>query len=141
VAGPAAPAGTGKRRAARLVADREWQPGDRIGRQAGSRAQAFLADGQIVSRVAGGRAVLARGSAPADLVRRSLDQQRGAVPERAAAPDAIRYANWGDPGIAGGPRPSEQRKPGGRPRRAAAGRCGALTRMDETAGAQDLEVR
>ena len=55
------------------------------------RAQVFLADGQIVSKVAGGRAVLARGSAPADLVRRSLDQQRGAVPERAAAPDAIRY--------------------------------------------------
>ncbi|MHB1596140.1 MAG: aminoglycoside adenylyltransferase domain-containing protein [Streptosporangiaceae bacterium] len=78
------------------------------------RALAFLADGQIVSKVAGGRAVLASGSAPADLVGRSLDQQRGAVPERAAAPDAIRYVT----GVIRALRAaaaSEQREPGGRP--------------------------
>ncbi|MDA8324568.1 MAG: DUF4111 domain-containing protein [Actinomycetota bacterium] len=77
------------------------------------RARVFLADGQIVSKMAGGRAALARGSAPADLVRRSLDQQRGAVPERAAAPDAFRYVT-GVIRVLRAAAASEQREPGGR---------------------------
>ena len=77
------------------------------------RALVFLADGRIVSKMTGGRTALAWGSAPADLVRRSLDQQRGAVPERAAAPDAIRYVT-GVIRVLRAAAASEQREPGGR---------------------------
>jgi hypothetical protein len=55
------------------------------------RALVFLADGQIVSKVAGGSIALARGLGPPALIDRALDQQHGMSPEQAAAPDARDY--------------------------------------------------
>ena len=55
------------------------------------RALAFLRDGLIVSKLAGGRAALATGAAPAALVRRALAQQRGLAGETRPGPDAVRF--------------------------------------------------
>jgi hypothetical protein len=55
------------------------------------RALIFLADGQIVSKVAGGGMALARGLGPPAVLSRALDQQRGNATERAAAPDAVEF--------------------------------------------------
>jgi streptomycin 3"-adenylyltransferase len=57
------------------------------------RALVYLADGQIVSKVAGAEAALARGLGPPDLLQRALDQHRALAPERApggAATDFVR---------------------------------------------------
>jgi hypothetical protein len=57
------------------------------------RALVFLEDDKIVSKVAGGLAALQRGSAPAALIMRALDQQQGRVPERPPGPDAAVFAS------------------------------------------------
>ena len=55
------------------------------------RALIFLADGQIVSKVAGGGIALARGLVPPAVLDRALDQQQGNAAERASAPDAVEF--------------------------------------------------
>ena len=55
------------------------------------RAQVFLADGRIVSKIEGGRIALARGFGPPAVLRRALDQQQGRAPERATGEDAVGY--------------------------------------------------
>ena len=55
------------------------------------RALVYLRDGAIVSKMAGGRAALARGTAPAALVRRALGQQGGLAPQTPPGPDAARF--------------------------------------------------
>jgi Domain of unknown function (DUF4111) len=56
------------------------------------RAQAYLADGAIVSKLAGGQTALHRGSGPADVITRALAQQRGEQPDQPPAPDAADFA-------------------------------------------------
>ena len=51
----------------------------------------YLTDQQIVSKNAGGEAVLRRGTGPAEVIQRALDQQRGSEPDRPPAPDAIGF--------------------------------------------------
>jgi hypothetical protein len=55
------------------------------------RALIFLADGRIVSKVAGGAIALDRGLGPPAMLRRALDQQQGSAPEQEAAPDAVEF--------------------------------------------------
>lgn len=55
------------------------------------RALIYLTDHQIVSKIAGGEAVLKRGTGPAEVIRRALAQQRGSEPERRPAPDAADF--------------------------------------------------
>ncbi len=55
------------------------------------RALVFLADGRIVSKVAGGRIALARGLGPAGVLRRALDQQQGGAPPLAVGQDAREF--------------------------------------------------
>lgn len=55
------------------------------------RAQIYLADGRIVSKVAGGRLALARGRGPAEVIGRALDQQQGHAPPREPGPDAADF--------------------------------------------------
>jgi len=55
------------------------------------RGLVFLDEDRIVSKVAGGHAILGRCSGPAGLIRRALDQQQARAPERPAAPDAVRF--------------------------------------------------
>ncbi len=55
------------------------------------RALVYLRGGAIVAKVTGGRAALARGTAPAAVVRRALRQQRGLDPETTPGPDAVRF--------------------------------------------------
>lgn len=55
------------------------------------RAQVYLADGRIVSKVAGGRIALARGRGPAEVIGRALDQQQGHAPQRGPGPDAADF--------------------------------------------------
>jgi hypothetical protein len=55
------------------------------------RALVFLADGRIVSKVAGGRIALDRRLGPRAVLRRALDQQRGSAPEQEAAPGAVEF--------------------------------------------------
>ncbi len=55
------------------------------------RAQAFLADDTIVSKVAGGQAALDRSFGPPGVVRDALDQQQGRAPERPPGPEAISF--------------------------------------------------
>jgi streptomycin 3"-adenylyltransferase len=55
------------------------------------RAFVYLADGRIVSKVAGGELALDRGFGPAGLLRRALDQQRAMAPERAPGRDAAQF--------------------------------------------------
>lgn len=55
------------------------------------RAQVFLADGRIVSKIEGGSIALARGFGPPAVLRRALDQQQGRAPDRATGEDAVGY--------------------------------------------------
>jgi hypothetical protein len=55
------------------------------------RALIYLTDHQIVSKIAGGEAVLRRDAGPTELIQRALDQQRGSRPERPPAPDAASF--------------------------------------------------
>jgi len=55
------------------------------------RALVFLDEDRIVSKIAGGLTALDRGAGPAGVIRRALDQQRGRVPERPAATDAVAF--------------------------------------------------
>jgi hypothetical protein len=55
------------------------------------RALVFLAEGAIVSKVAGGRIALDRRLGPPAVLRRALDQQQGSAPEQEAAPDAVEF--------------------------------------------------
>jgi streptomycin 3"-adenylyltransferase len=55
------------------------------------RAQMFLADGAIVSKVAGAESALQRGTGPADVINRALAQQLGAQPDQPPAPDAVDF--------------------------------------------------
>jgi hypothetical protein len=55
------------------------------------RAIVFLADGQIVSKVAGGQIALRRGLGPAALIERALAQQEGLAAEVRPAPDAVEF--------------------------------------------------
>ena len=55
------------------------------------RALVYMHDDAIVSKVAGGLAVLDCGLGPAGLVQRALDQQQARVPERPPAPDAVSF--------------------------------------------------
>jgi hypothetical protein len=55
------------------------------------RALVYLADGQLVSKVAGGDAALRRGLGPAGLIRRALAQQQGQAPGRKPGQDAAEF--------------------------------------------------
>ncbi len=55
------------------------------------RALIYLADGQIVAKIAGGEAMLRRGTGPAEVIGRALAQQRGSEPDRSPGPDAIGF--------------------------------------------------
>jgi hypothetical protein len=55
------------------------------------RALIYLTGQQIVSKIAGGEAVLRRGAGPAEVIQRALDQQRGSRPDQPPAPDAARF--------------------------------------------------
>jgi streptomycin 3"-adenylyltransferase len=55
------------------------------------RAQVYLADGRIVSKIAGGRIALACGAGPAAVIGRALDQQQGRAPQRGPGPDAADF--------------------------------------------------
>jgi Domain of unknown function (DUF4111) len=55
------------------------------------RAQAFLADGRIVSKVAGGSLALSRGLGPAAVIGRALAQQQGHVPPQGPGRDAADF--------------------------------------------------
>jgi hypothetical protein len=55
------------------------------------RALAFAADGNIVSKIAGGHLALSRGLGPPAIIRRALDQQLGQRPEQAADADATAF--------------------------------------------------
>ena len=56
------------------------------------RAQVYLTDDLIVSKIAGGETVLARGTGPAAVIGRALDQQRGRLASQPPGADAARFA-------------------------------------------------
>ncbi len=55
------------------------------------RARVFLADGQIVSKIAGGSIALDRGLGPPAALRRALQQQQGMAPTQVTGQDAVGY--------------------------------------------------
>ena len=55
------------------------------------RALIYQTDHMIVSKIAGGEAVLSRGTGPADVVERALAQQRGSEPDQLPALDAVSF--------------------------------------------------
>jgi Domain of unknown function (DUF4111) len=55
------------------------------------RALVYLTDYKIVSKIAGGQAVLSRGTGPAEVIERALAQQRGTEPDQPPAPDAVSF--------------------------------------------------
>lgn len=55
------------------------------------RALIYLTDGTIVSKIAGGEAVLSSGAGPAEVIRRALGQQRGTEPGQPPAADAVGF--------------------------------------------------
>jgi len=55
------------------------------------RALVYLTDHNIVSKIAGGEAVLSRAAGPAEVIERALAQQRGSEPDQPAAPDAVSF--------------------------------------------------
>jgi len=55
------------------------------------RAVVYLTDRRIVSKIAGGQAVLSRGTGPAKVIERALAQQRGSEPGRPPAGDAVSF--------------------------------------------------
>jgi Domain of unknown function (DUF4111) len=58
------------------------------------RAQVYLDNGAMVSKVAGGEAALRRGTGPAGVITRALAQQRGEQPGQPPAPDAIEFVRF-----------------------------------------------
>ena len=57
------------------------------------RAQVYLEEDRIVSKVAGGLAALQRGAGPPALIRRALDQQQARLPERRPGRAAAAFAS------------------------------------------------
>jgi Domain of unknown function (DUF4111) len=57
------------------------------------RALVYLRSGEIVSKVAGGRAALRRRWGPRELIRRALDQQVGRDPERPPSLEAVAFVS------------------------------------------------
>jgi hypothetical protein len=55
------------------------------------RAMIYLTDHVIVSKIAGGEAVLGRGAGPAEVIERALAQQRGTEPDQPPALDAVSF--------------------------------------------------
>jgi streptomycin 3"-adenylyltransferase len=55
------------------------------------RALIYLTDHMIVSKIAGGEAVLGRGTGPAEAIERALAQQRGSEPDQPPALDAVSF--------------------------------------------------
>ena len=55
------------------------------------RALIYLTDHKIVSKIAGGEAVLRYGTGPAEVIQRALAQQRGSEPGQPPAPDAVSF--------------------------------------------------
>ena len=55
------------------------------------RALIYLTDHKIVSKIAGGEAVLSRGTGPAEVIERALAQQRGSEPDQPPASDAVSF--------------------------------------------------
>jgi hypothetical protein len=55
------------------------------------RALVYLADHKIVSKIAGGQAVLSRGTGPAKVIERALAQQRGSEPGQPPGDDAVTF--------------------------------------------------
>lgn len=55
------------------------------------RALVYLTDDQIVSKIAGGETALSRGTGPAAVIRRALDQQCGGQPEQPPGSDALEF--------------------------------------------------
>ena len=55
------------------------------------RALIYLTDHKIVSKIAGGQAVLSRGTGPAEVIGRALAQQRGSEPDQPPASDAASF--------------------------------------------------
>ncbi len=55
------------------------------------RALIYLTDHTIVSKIAGGQAVLSRGTGPAKAIERALAQQRGSEPDQPPAYDAVSF--------------------------------------------------
>jgi len=55
------------------------------------RALVYLADHTIVSKIAGGHAVLSRGAGPAKVIERALAQQRGSAPGQPPGGDAVTF--------------------------------------------------
>lgn len=55
------------------------------------RALIYLTDNKIVSKIAGGEAVLGRGTSPAEVIQRALAQQRGSEPDQPPASDAVSF--------------------------------------------------
>jgi hypothetical protein len=72
------------------------------------RARVFLADGRIVSKVAGGSIALAQGLGPGTVLRRALDQQQGRIPPRDPRRDAAEFVL----GVAAALRSAAGRPPG-----------------------------
>ena len=57
------------------------------------RALVYLTDHKIVSKIAGGTAVLSRGTGPAEVIERALAQQRGSEPDQPPASDAVSFVH------------------------------------------------
>jgi streptomycin 3"-adenylyltransferase len=55
------------------------------------RALIYLTDHLIVSKITGGKAVLSRGTGPAEVIERALAQQRGSEPDQLPALDAVSF--------------------------------------------------
>jgi hypothetical protein len=55
------------------------------------RAQVYLADHAIVSKLAGGQTALRRGTGPAGVITRALAQRHGEQPDQPPAPDATEF--------------------------------------------------
>jgi len=55
------------------------------------RARIYLTDDKIVSKIAGGEAMLSSGIGPAEVIRRALDQQQGTESHQSPAADAVDF--------------------------------------------------
>ena len=55
------------------------------------RALIYLTDHKIVSKVAGGEAVLSRGNGPAEVIERALAQQYGSEPDQPPASESVSF--------------------------------------------------
>jgi len=75
------------------------------------RARVFLADGRIVSKVAGGTIVLSQGLGPAAVIGRALDQQQGHAPSARPGRDAADFVT----AVAGALRSAAGQAPDRRP--------------------------